>query len=70
MHLRRIAIILMSLCAFGCLFLLAGCSDDSRTTGTQVQMSPAVKAEINDMKSAQKEIMAERRAAAAKKGRR
>ncbi len=71
MHLRRIAIILMSLCGFGCLFLLAGCSDDSKTTGTQLQMSPAVKAEINDMKSAQKEIMAERRAAAAaKKGRR
>ena len=31
-------------------------------------MSPAVKAEINDMKSAQKEIMADRKAAAAKKG--
>jgi hypothetical protein len=64
----RIAIILMSLGAFGCFFLLAGCGDDSKTSGTQLQISPAVKAEINDMKSAQKEIMAERRAKAAKKG--
>jgi hypothetical protein len=70
MHSRRIAIILMSLCGLGCFALFGGCGDDSKTSGTQVQMSPAVKAEINDMKSAQKEIMAERKAAAAKKGRR
>jgi hypothetical protein len=70
MHSRRIALIPMSLGAFGCFLLVAGCGDDSRTTGTQLQISPAVKAEINDMKSAQKEIMAERRANAAKKGKR
>jgi hypothetical protein len=60
----------MSLCGQGCLFLFAGCGDESKTSGTQVQMSPAVKAEINDMKSAQKEIMADRKAAAARKGKR
>jgi hypothetical protein len=70
MNSRRIGIILISSCGFGCLCLLAGCGDDSKTSGTQVQMSPEVKAEINDMKSAQKEIMADRKAAAASKGKR
>jgi hypothetical protein len=70
MQARRNVIIPVSLCLFGCFFLLAGCGDDSKTSGTQLQMSPAVKAEINDMKSAQKEIMAERKAAAARKGKR
>jgi hypothetical protein len=63
----------MSLVAFGglgiaCLAFSGGCGDDSKTTGTQVQMSPAVKAEIVDMKSAQKELRAERKAGARKKG--
>lgn len=69
MHTRRIVISLISTGGLGCLFLLTGC-DDSKSSGTQVQMSPAVKAEINDMRSSQKDIMAERKAAAAKKGRR
>jgi hypothetical protein len=45
-----------------CLGLSGGCSDDSKTTGTQLQISPEVKAEIEDMKSAQKELRAERKA--------
>jgi hypothetical protein len=57
--------------AFSCLSLLGGCSDESRTTGTQLQISPAVKAELDDMKSAQKEVREERKAekAARKKAR-
>jgi hypothetical protein len=70
MYLRRIVIIFMSMCGTGCLFLAAGCSDDSTKSGTQLQISPAVKAEINDMKAAQKELMAERKAAAGKKKKR
>jgi hypothetical protein len=69
---RRIVITVVAFggLGIGCIPLLSGCSDDSKTTGTQVQMSPAVKAEIEDMKSTQKELMAERRAAAKnKKGR-
>jgi len=38
-----------------------GCGDDSKTTGTQLQMSPEVKAEIDDMRSTQKELRGERR---------
>jgi hypothetical protein len=66
---RRIVITVVAFGGLGfcCIPLLSGCSDDSKTTGTQVQMSPAVKAEIEDMKSTQKELMAERRAAAKNK---
>ena len=45
-----------------CLGLSGGCGDDSKTTGTQLQISPEVKAEIDDMKSEQKELRAERKA--------
>ena len=58
--------------ALGSFFALGGCGgDESKTTGTQLQLSPAVKAELDDMKSAQKEARAERKAdrAATKKGR-
>jgi hypothetical protein len=41
--------------------VIAGCGD-SRTTGTQVQMSPEVKAEIQDMKGAMRELRSERKA--------
>ncbi len=68
MHTRRSFISLMSAGGLGFLFPLTGC-DDSKTSGTQVQLSPEVKAEINDMKSAQKELRDERKAAA-KKGKR
>jgi hypothetical protein len=54
--------------AIACLALAGGCGDESKTTGTQLKMSPAVKAEIDNMKSAQKELRAERKAAAKKKG--
>ena len=43
------------------LFLLGGCGDESKTTGTQLQISPEVKAEMNDMGAAQKEVRAERK---------
>jgi hypothetical protein len=45
----------------GSFFVFGGCSDESRTTGTQLQISPEVKEEIDDMKSAQKEQRAERK---------
>jgi hypothetical protein len=45
----------------GCLFLLNGCGDDSKTTGTQLQMSPEVKAELEDMRSVMKEERAARK---------
>jgi hypothetical protein len=64
--------ILSGALAVGCLSLIGGCSDESRTTGTQLRISPEVKAEIDDMKSAQKEQRAERkqeRAAARKQAR-
>ena len=41
--------------------LLGGCGDESKTTGTQLQISPEVKAEMNDMGAAQKEARAERK---------
>jgi hypothetical protein len=44
-----------------CLCLSGGCGDDSKTTGTQIQISPEVKAELNDMRAAQKEVRAERK---------
>lgn len=38
--------------ALGSFFALGGCGgDESKTTGTQLQLSPAVKAELDDMKS-------------------
>jgi hypothetical protein len=54
----------------GCLGLLGGCGDDSKTTGTQVQMSPEVKAQLDDMKSAQQSQRAERKQERGSKGRR
>jgi hypothetical protein len=37
-------------------FLLAGCGDDSRTTGTHVELSEQQKAEIKDMKNMYKDM--------------
>jgi outer membrane murein-binding lipoprotein Lpp len=54
--------------AIGCLVISGGCSDDSKTTGTQLKISPEVKAEIDNLKSSQKALRAERKAAAKKKG--
>jgi hypothetical protein len=48
--------------ALGSVLLSSGCSDESKTTGTQVQISPEVKEQLDDMRSAQKEVRAERKA--------
>jgi len=53
----------------GCISIV-GCGDDSRTSGTQLQMSPEAKAEIEDMRSIMQQEKAERtksRTAAKKK---
>ena len=64
LHRRCIFIPVIGSCglALACLFLASGCGDDSRTTGTQVRISPEVKAALDDMKSAQKDVRAERKA--------
>lgn len=56
-------LISMTTCGLGlgCLFLLGGCGDESKTSGTQVQISPEVKAELDDMKSVQKDERAARK---------
>jgi hypothetical protein len=63
--LDRRFIIITSFASFGlvlgCLLFSSGC-DESKTTGTQVQISPEVKAQLEDVRSAQKEIRAERKA--------
>jgi len=38
----------------GCLTLLGGCTDETKTTGTQVQLTPKDKADIEDMRAAMK----------------
>jgi hypothetical protein len=43
------------------LSLFGGCGDESKTTGTQLQLSPEVKAELDDIRSAQKDVRAERK---------
>ncbi len=69
MYPRRIVIMVFAFSGLGLgsLFLLGGCGGDSTTTGTQLQISPEVKAELEDMKATQKEIMAERKAKMGKK---
>jgi len=37
-----------------CLSMLGGCGDESRTTGTQVQLTDKDRAEIEDMRAAMK----------------
>jgi hypothetical protein len=61
---RRTLITLIASCplGLGCLLLLGGCGGDSKTTGSQLQISPEVKAELDDMKSVQKEERAARKA--------
>jgi hypothetical protein len=54
------------------LTLLGGCGDESKTTGTRLEISPEVKAQMDEIKAAQKDIRAERkqeRAEGRKKGR-
>lgn len=38
----------------GSLALLGGCADESKTTGTQLQLTPADQAAIDDMRAAMK----------------
>jgi hypothetical protein len=63
LQMRQIFITFIVPCALGlgCHFLFIGCGDDSKTTGTQLQMSPEVKAELEDMKSVMKEDRAARK---------
>jgi hypothetical protein len=61
MHLRRSFVTLSGSVGLGlaCLCLSGGC-DDSKTTGTQIRFSPEVKAQLDEMREAQKEVRAER----------
>ena len=65
MHPRRLFAMLLPPGGVGllCLCLSGGCGDDSKTTGTQVQISPEMRAELDDMKAVQKEVRAERKKA-------
>jgi hypothetical protein len=54
--------------AVTCAFLQAGCGDDSKTTGTQVELSPEAKAQIKDMRDMYKENKGMKKAAGKKKG--
>jgi hypothetical protein len=70
LHPRRLVTIVVTLTGvgLGC-FPQLGCSDDSKTTGTQVQLSEKDKAEIDGMRAAMKEQRATRKQEQKKKGR-
>jgi len=70
---RRIVLIVIASGGLGLggLGLLGGCGDESKTTGTQLQISPERKAEIEDMRSIMKQERTrgkQGRAAKTKKG--
>ena len=74
MHPRRILTIAIASggLALGCVSMLGGCSDESRTTGTQVQLTPEKKAEIESMRGVmrgQKATAKQEQTAGKKKGR-
>jgi hypothetical protein len=46
---------------FVSLSMLGGCGDESKTTGTRLEVSPEVKAQLDDIRSAQKDVRAERK---------
>jgi hypothetical protein len=54
LHRRRLLSIAVTSSGLGCLALLSGCTDESKTGGTQVQLTPKDKAEIEDMRAAMK----------------
>ncbi|MDR3620149.1 hypothetical protein [Paludisphaera borealis] len=58
MDARRIGRPLAAIAALAILVppLQFGCGDDSRTSGTQVQISPEAKAQIKDMKDMYKDM--------------
>jgi len=60
MHPRRLItiVIISGGLGLGCL-LVPGCGDESKTTGTQLQLTPADKAEIEGMRGAMKGQKAE-----------
>ncbi len=60
MHPRRLItiVIVSGGLGLGCLFV-PGCNDESKTTGTQLQLSPKDKAEIEGMRGAMKGQKAE-----------
>jgi hypothetical protein len=62
LHLKRLVTIVVVITGvgIGCLPQL-GCSDDSKTTGTQLQLSEKDKAEIDGMRAAMKEQRAARK---------
>jgi len=53
---RRIATIIIASggLGLGCLALLGGCGDDSRTTGTMVQWGEKEQADLDDMRASMK----------------
>jgi hypothetical protein len=57
LHPRRIVISVLASGALGlgCLSLLGGCGDETRTTGTQLKMSDEAKAQIKDMRDMYKQ---------------
>jgi len=69
LHPRRILIVTISSCVLGIgsLCLLGGCNDEYRTTGTQVQLTPEDKAEIEGMRAAMKQRRAEEKQEQAEK---
>jgi hypothetical protein len=55
MHPRRFITIIIMSSGLGLVgFLASGCGDDSKTTGTQLQLTPKDKAEIEGMRNAMK----------------
>jgi hypothetical protein len=54
LRLRRIVTIVIASGWLGCLSLLSGCGDDSKTTGTQLQLSPEDKAFIEQQRGVRK----------------
>lgn len=68
LHILRSLAVAPLLILFGfCCGSIVGCGDDSKTTGTRLEMSPEAKAEIEDMRSIMREERAGRGKAPAKK---
>ena len=68
MRSRRLVTIAITLGGIGlCCLSQAGCGDDTKTTGTQLQLSEKDKAEIDGMREAMKNQRAVRKQAQQKK---
>jgi hypothetical protein len=55
LRLKRIVTIVIAFGGLGCLSLFGGCADETKTTGTQLEWSPEVKADMDSMRGAMKE---------------